>query len=309
MNIIIVSKKHGQTRTFSSLVPVLVLLAGLSLFGGVGYLGYLWGESGDNTVFDEDAVQTWQQSLAIQRLEVKNIRDFTDEQLQALTVRIGELQARLLRIDALGERLVKVAKLDEGEFDFSLPPAMGGPGVESIDEANYLPPNFVAIIDDLSSRIEDRELQLSVLESLLGDRKIQRDTFIAGRPILRGWMSSRYGYRTDPFNGRRAWHEGVDFAGKDGSSIVAVAAGVVTFSGRKSGYGLMVEINHSNGYSTRYAHARELVAKVGDIVQKGQQIALMGSTGRSTGPHVHFEVLREGKPQDPALFINRTADR
>lgn len=307
MNIIIVSRKHGQTKTLASWLPVLIFSVCFAMFAGVGYLGYQWGESSDNTVFDLDSADVWQTYLNEQKVELKNVRNFTEEQLQALTVRVGELQARLTRIDALGERLIKVAHLGDGEFDFSVAPALGGPGTDNIDEVNYLPPDFMSVLDELADRIENREQQLSVLESFLGDRKVLMDTFIAGRPIKRGWMSSRYGYRTDPFNGKRAWHDGIDFAGRDGSDIIAVAAGVVTYSGTKSGYGLMVDVNHGNGYSTRYAHAKELIVNVGDVIKKGQAIALMGSTGRSTGPHVHFEVMKENRREDPTSFINRTA--
>ncbi len=158
----------------------------------------------------------------------------------------------------------------------------------------------------LANQIEDREQQLATLDALMAKRKIQREIFIAGRPIKKGWMSSRYGRRTDPFNGRIAWHAGVDFAGKMGSDIVSVAAGVVTWSSKRSGYGQMVEVNHGGGFSTRYAHNSENLVKVGDIVQKGQVIALMGSSGRSTGPHVHFEVYKHGRAVDPASYIHRT---
>jgi len=307
MNIIIVSRRHGQTKTFANWFPFLIISFCAVVFSGAGYLGYQWGKSSDNTVFDLDSADVWSRELNNQQVELENVRNFTEEQIQALTVRVGELQARLTRLDAMGERLVSVANLGDGEFDFSVAPALGGPGTENLDEANYLPPDFMSVLDELSARIEDREQQLSVLESFLGDRKVLMDTFIAGRPIKRGWMSSRYGYRTDPFNGKRAWHDGVDFAGRDGSDIIAVAAGVVTFAGKKSGYGNMIDINHGNGYTTRYAHAKELVVKVGDVIKKGQTVALMGSTGRSTGPHVHFEVMNLNKRQDPTQFINRAA--
>ena len=181
---------------------------------------------------------------------------------------------------------------------------MGGPESEFVD---YQAPDFVNILDELANQIDNREQQLRVLNSLLGDRKIQNETFVAGRPIKRGWMSSRYGYRNDPFSGNLAWHEGVDFAGKNGSDIVSVASGVVTWAGTRSGYGKLVEINHGNGFVTRYAHCDEILVELGDVVTKGDIISLMGSTGRSTGPHVHFEVLFNGKAVDPAKYINRVA--
>ena len=162
-------------------------------------------------------------------------------------------------------------------------------------------------LNRLADDIEDREQQLGVLEALLVDRKIQNDVFLAGRPVLKGWMSSRFGMRNDPITGRRAWHNGVDFAGKDGADVVTVAAGVVVYAGPRNGYGRMVEVNHGSGFSTRYGHHKDLLVKVGDIVNKGQVVGLMGSSGRSTGPHVHFEVFKNGRVVDPSSYIHRVS--
>ena len=158
----------------------------------------------------------------------------------------------------------------------------------------------------LQSQVENREGQLGVLESLMLDRQLNGQSQPAGRPVLKGWLSSRYGRRTDPFSGHRAWHNGIDFAGQEGDQIVAVASGVVTRAGRHSGYGELVEVDHGEGYLTRYAHNRENLVKAGDTVKQGDVIALMGSSGRSTGPHVHFEVYKNGRSVDPASYIRRT---
>lgn len=305
MNIILVSRRHGRSRTIS--LSAMILLASLLIAGlialGVTLTSYLQSSDSDG-IIDPRAVSQWQSRIIGQEEELARTREYTEEQIRALTVKLAELQARLTRLDALGERLVDVAELEDGEFDFTIPPAVGGP---EADAGDYNPPDFVAALDQLSSLIDDREQQLSVLNALLGDRKIQSATFVAGRPIERGWMSSRFGYRNDPFNGKVAWHDGVDFAGKDGSNIVAVAAGVVTWADDRYGYGNLVEINHGNGYVTRYAHCKELLVNVGDVIKKGDIVALMGSTGRSTGPHVHFEVLHRGESVDPAKFIHRVA--
>ena len=196
-------------------------------------------------------------------------------------------------------------KIDQGEFDFSRAPALGGPEGNVLGDS-YRAPDFLDAIDQLSAQIEDREQQLELLDTLLANRILQREVFIAGRPIVKGWMSSRFGRRSDPFTGRITWHNGVDFAGKKGSDIISVAAGVVTWSADRSGYGEMVEVNHGSGFSTRYGHAEKLLVKAGDVVKKGQVIAHMGSSGRSTGPHVHFEVYKHGRPVDPASYIHRT---
>ncbi len=304
MNIIVVSRRHGRSRTitFSALVTMLTL--GVVSLVTLAVLSIQWIRASEPSIIDIQAVKQWQQRLVSQESELDRTRAHTEEQIRALTVKLAELQSRLTRLDALGERLVDVAELDDGEFDFTIPPGVGGPETEA---GSYTPPDIVGALDSLSSMIDDREQQLSVLNSLLGDRKIQSATFVAGRPIERGWMSSRYGYRNDPFTGEVAWHDGVDFAGKDGSNIIAVAAGVVTWASERYGYGNLVEINHGNGYVTRYGHAKEILVNVGDVVKKNDVIALMGSTGRSTGPHTHFEVHHRGRSVDPAEYINRVA--
>lgn len=308
MKLIIVSKRHGRTRSisFGGWTRALLSVCMLGIPAGFGvWLGQELLQGDGSDLFTRDTTRAWNQALDDQQLEVQGTRRHAKEQLAALTLRMAELQARLLRLDALGERLTTIAKLDQGEFDFSQPPALGGPESAELGEA-YQAPDFLQVVEQLTARIEDREQQLDTLEALLAKRKIQRDVFIAGRPVKKGWMSSRFGRRTDPFKGHVAWHNGVDFAGKLGSEVIAVASGVVTWSDKRQGYGQLVEINHSNGFSTRYAHNAEHLVKVGDVVKKGQVVALMGSSGRSTGPHVHFEVFKNGRPVDPAAYIHRT---
>ena len=317
MKVILVSKHNGRTRSFNVNGWVRSLLSLLVVGSTIGSGAYVYqyivlpalAEKNGNELFTDVSDETWQawnKSLRQQKEEVAVTRRQAEEKLSALTLRVAELQARIVRLDALGERLTTIAKLDQGEFDFSQPPALGGPETGTLGEA-YQAPDFLSVIDNLTDQIEDRELQLETLEALLAKQKIQSDIFIAGRPVTKGWMSSRYGRRTDPFNGRVAWHQGVDFAGKENADVISVAAGVVTWASERSGYGLMVEVNHGGGFSTRYAHNNENLVKVGDVVKKGQVVALMGSSGRSTGPHVHFEVYKNGRPVDPASYIHRAA--
>ena len=308
MKVILVSKQHGRTRSFTlggwtrALLSVCVL--GLPMGIG-GFIGHHLNAGEGADLFTGDSTRAWNDALEKQKQQVSATKRHAQEQIAALTLRMAELQARLLRLDALGERLTTIAKLDKGEFDFSMAPALGGPESASLGEA-WQEPDFLKVIDNLTDNIENREQQLETLEALLANRKIQSDIFIAGRPVKKGWMSSRFGRRTDPFHGRIAWHSGVDFAGKRGDDIVSVAAGVVTWSGKRSGYGDMVEVNHGGGFSTRYAHNEANLVKVGDVVKKGQTVAQMGSSGRSTGPHVHFEVYKHGRAVDPATYIHRT---
>lgn len=310
MKVILVSKRNGRTRSFTlgnwtrGLLSI-CMLGTLTCFGGFVYV-YVEQQGENNDVFTNKSAKAWNEALVQQKSEVKETKRQAQERLTALTLRVAELQGRLVRLDALGERLTTIAKLDEGEFDFSQAPAVGGPETALVGET-YSPPDFLNIIDKLTNQIEDREIQLATLEALLAKQKLQDDIFIAGRPIKKGWMSSRFGRRTDPFNGRVALHQGVDFAGKLNSDIVSVAAGVVTWSEERNGYGIMIEVNHGGGFSTRYAHCSENLVQVGDVVKKGQVIAKMGSSGRSTGPHVHFEVYKHGRAVDPASYIHRAA--
>jgi murein DD-endopeptidase MepM/ murein hydrolase activator NlpD len=160
----------------------------------------------------------------------------------------------------------------------------------------------------LDNQLSNREAQLAVLESMIMNQNLNDRVYPQGRPVKSGWMSSYFGKRTDPFTGKAANHRGVDFAGKSGSEVIAVADGVVTWSSSRYGYGQLVEINHGNGYSTRYAHNSENLVSVGDEVRKGQTVALMGDTGRATGPNLHFEVLKEGRRVNPVKFIRQSAD-
>ena len=164
-------------------------------------------------------------------------------------------------------------------------------------------PGILTALDSLSVQLQDRQQQLNVLEDFLLNRRLREEAYPEGRPVTSGYISSRFGNRTDPFTGRAAFHKGVDFAGREGAKVVAVASGVVIWTGDRSGYGQMVEVNHGNGYVTRYAHNSESLVALGDTVKRGQEIALMGETGRATGPNLHFELLRNGRVVDPLPYI------
>jgi len=303
MNIILFTKNSKKPACYNvsrrsvvaSLVLVLVLIPAL-----VMYAGYEFGRlSAQNQFLPDD----WKVEMQRQRDEIAQASHKARETMDALAVRLGQLQAQTIRLNALGQRLADVAKLDKGEFDFSNPPAQGGPVSETVPPQEIEIPDFLQSLDQLAAQLDDREQQLRVMESFYMDDSLQHEIMPAGRPIKSGWISSFFGMRTDPFTGLQEKHEGMDFAGKLGSDVIAVATGVVIWSGDRYGYGKMIEINHGNGYVTRYGHNQKLLVKVGDTVKKGERVALMGSTGRSTGPHVHFEVLYKGRVIDPAKFI------
>lgn len=307
MKVILVDQRHGHTRTIvlkgwlKGLLSICILGAPVAF----GYLGYQVAVSENPSEYTLESAQDWNDVVDSQGDALADLKKKSEEQLGALTVRLAMMQARLLRLEALGERITNVAELDAGEFNFSQPPSVGGPLLE--DSAPYTPPDFMQAIGELEQQIADRAQQLEILEGLMAERQFQSNVFVTGRPVAKGWLSSPFGRRIDPINGRLAWHSGVDFASESGADIVSVAAGVVTAAGDRSGYGLSVDVNHGNGYVTRYGHAEKLLVDVGDIIKKGQAIALVGSTGRSTGPHVHFEVYKNGRVVDPATYIHRTA--
>lgn len=216
--------------------------------------------------------------------------------------RLGELQAEAIRLKALTEKLALMAGLETSEYMLTEQPAQGG--IEQLG-AKLTKKEFQYNSLQLEHEfIEQNELLADLQNYLITNDSIESAIPI-GRPVSEGWISSYFGNRIDPFNGKKTFHKGLDFAGKAGSNVHAVAEGLVTWIGKRGGYGGLVEVDHGNGYVTRYAHNKTITVKVGDKVSKGQVVALMGSTGRSTGPHLHFEVLRDGKHINPYNFVKR----
>ena len=279
------------------LIGLPVSLAGLSYEFGLKK-GAARAQAAEETLAAEEARER-AEALADMAVEA-------ERRLESMTLLLAELQSRVTRLDAVGMNLTQSAGLEPGEFNFDMAPALGGPLMTSQEDARELIPALEGELFALSTALDDREVQLDILSELIQGEQVKSDATPSGRPILSGWLSSRYGTRIDPFSGKKAWHEGVDFAGKVGSDIVAVASGVVSWSGERYGYGKMVEVAHGDGVITRYAHNQENLVKVGDMVRRGDVVALMGNSGRSTGPHVHFEVHKNGRPVDPASYLRRT---
>ncbi len=306
MKIIVVGQgeKAGHTRHYSFKSIFAVFICALMFSASAGGL-VVWQVTGKANAVSMADVAGWKLEVDDHYQQLEELKANSSRDLDALTLRLAQLQGRLTRIDALGERLTSIANLDKGEFDFSEQPALGGPEEGAQSGAEFERPDFMDTIDLLAHNIEQRQQQLEILELFLANRQLEDEKSLAGWPVAKGWMSSRFGQRTDPFTGKRSWHMGLDFAGKEGTEVLAIAAGVVTFSGERGGYGNLVEISHVGGYITRYAHNRENVVTVGDVVSKGQNIATLGNTGRSTGPHVHLEVLLNNKAVDPMRFIKR----
>ena len=305
MEIILVSRlRAGAWRRIrlSSWAALLLLVAGAGSIPGSLWIGYQIARQGPVPEAEFYAAAWVNEANALRR-QVAETRNDASESLDALALRVGELQARVLRLDALGHRLVSMAGLDDEEFRFSVRPALGGSSPTGGGESRSIP-DFLDELDALGLRLDDRAPKLQVIESVLMSARLHEESSLSGRPITQGWLSSLFGWRNDPITGRRAFHRGLDFSGSFGSDVVAVASGVVIRVEHHFGnFGNMVEIDHGRGYATRYGHNEEILVAPGDKVSKGQTIALLGSSGRSTGPHVHFEVHRNGKAINPIDFV------
>jgi murein DD-endopeptidase MepM/ murein hydrolase activator NlpD len=249
-------------------------------------------------------IQEAKKRLELQADEITLLKTSTGQRMTGIMLKLADMQSQIQRLDALGSRLVEQAKLNPNEFSFNQLPSTGGPMDTS--------PNDIQAQDQLLSRmasmldkIQNKTQELTALESIMLSHHINRESRLEGRPISSGWLSSYYGIRKDPFSGLPAMHKGLDFAGKEGEPVMATGAGIITWAGSRYGYGELVEIDHGGGLVTRYGHNKEVNVKIGEVVTKGQTIAEMGNTGRSTGAHVHYEVIRRGKQQDPLPYIYR----
>jgi murein DD-endopeptidase MepM/ murein hydrolase activator NlpD len=301
MNVILYSRRNGRGRQFNLSHPVtlgVISILAIGLLASTFAAGLTLGQHGMVRIASlspASALRSEQQQIVVLRAQVQ-------DRVNALAMRLGTINANLMRLNALGKQLTQMANINSREFDFDHDPPQGGSdsdGVGREPEAT----DVSAMIDDLSRRIDTRNTQFASLESVIVGRQLSDEVKPSGRPVREGYISSYFGERMDPFSGEQAMHKGIDFATETGADVLAVAAGIVTWSGPREGYGNLIEINHGNGYTTRYAHNAETLVSVGDTVQRGQAVAVVGSTGRSTGPHVHFEVLRDGTKIDPMAFI------
>jgi len=303
--ILITTHKSSQSRyelnnLGLSLLVLVIILAPITL----GVFSYRTYQYFDNPALNKAIAENWTKQIAHEKETITHLKEKSEIKLKALTLSLADAQSRLIRLEALGQKLVSTGRLKKDEFNFSERVALGGLQ-DSIEGEAFEKPKFSEEIDRLLLRLDEQEVKIGVLDRLLNNELIEKEVFLAGRPIKKGWMSSFYGKRLDPFTGKLAQHKGVDFAGKENADIIAVASGVVTWSGDRYGYGALVEIDHGQGFKTRYAHNKKNLVKVGDIVRKGQTIALMGSSGRSTGPHTHFEVLKNERAVNPERDVYR----
>lgn len=287
---------QGKVRQFGWRQITGVLVFGLLfLLLPIGY--YLQFHSSVSFIFDEQPLSATE---TVDPLTIREALVTADARIAALAGRLGELQGRLIRLESLGHQVGELAGFDEQLLNFDQPIAVGGP----VDDEGVLSlPVLISELRQYAARLDDRVVRFELLEQAMVDSHVDAQRQPSGRPTRSGWLSSAYGYRTHPISGRRQFHQGVDLAGLKNDPVEAVASGLVTWSGTRSGYGMLIEVDHRNGYRTRYGHNQENMVNVGELVKQGQVIAKMGSTGRSTGPHVHFEVLKDGKKIDPKKYL------
>jgi murein DD-endopeptidase MepM/ murein hydrolase activator NlpD len=301
MNVIFFSRTRGRTRHLNLSHPVtltVISILGLGLLASTFALGVQLGQRSMTRM----GLLNPGLALLAEQEQVAALRSQLQDRVDALAVRLGAINAHVVRLNALGKQLTQMANINSREFDFDSDPPEGGSDSDSVGRQARVP-DLTAMIDELGRRIEVRSAQFSSLEGVIAGRELSAEIKPSGRPVREGYISSYFGERMDPFNGEEAFHKGVDFASDAGADVVAVAAGIITFAGPREGYGNLVEINHGNGYLTRYAHNERVLVRVGDEVERGQALAIVGSTGHSTGPHVHFELLKEGRQIDPMAFV------
>lgn len=254
-------------------------------------------------VFLKGAREGWPVVGALVRLVVKDEAEqrerFLRENIDAMARKLGEMQAKVLQLEALGERVSGLAGLNPADIKGT--PGRGG---ALLSGGSLSMQQLQTALDELEQVTGKRADVMTVIESRLFDQKIKKMMMPTQHPVAGGSMGSSYGWRIDPITGGSALHTGLDFQADQGTSIFAAAAGVVVSQEFHSAYGNMIEIDHGNNLSTLYAHASRTFVKKGDLTKRGQKIAEVGTTGRSTGPHLHFEVLVQGVPQDPQKFLS-----
>ncbi|MDN5752851.1 MAG: M23 family metallopeptidase, partial [Nitrosospira sp.] len=240
--------------------------------------------------------------LSVQQEEHQKAQSYLRDSLNAMAVKMGEMQAQLLRLDSVGARLAELSGIKPQEFLFNQSPGQGGI-LSTLPAQDMSLLEFNDKIQELSLILDDRADKLGALDSVLMQDRLKKKMIPSIMPVNTKWYSSGFGVRIDPFTGRSAFHEGVDFTAATGTPIVAAAGGIVVYSGYHPEYGNMIDIDHGNDLVSRYAHASKRIVTLGQVVVRGQKIAEVGSTGRSTGPHLHFEVRHRGAPQNPSRFL------
>lgn len=304
MNIILIASQSARTRklTLKSVHLVLIasalLIVTLIMALAMNYLSFRYADKMEHTFLRALVVHPQQE----RHLEIQS---HLYDNLNIMAAKLGQMQAQLLRLDALGERLAESTGIQSQEFMFNQAPGQGG-APSTLPAQNHTFEEFNQMLHELSHALDDRSDKLGILDTLLRRDRLAKKVLPSAMPVDTEWYSSGFGYRIDPFTGMRVFHEGVDFAATTGTSIKAAAGGIVVYSDRHPNYGNMIEIDHGGDLVSRYAHASKRLVGIGEVVTSGQKIAEVGSTGRSTGPHLHFEIRHKGIPKNPSLFLKKS---
>lgn len=302
MNIILVSDSLAKSRIVTvSQSQIVMAMGGLLLAGFLLALGTYFVTMNYAVDLKNPYLRTLFSSL--HQKEMEKTETEMHDNLNAMAAKLGEIQARVMRLDAFGERLAKAAGIKENEFRFSETPGQGGPIPSAQLQHDLSLTEFRDRLGEMSRVLDDRSDKLGVLDSILMEGRLAQKAIPTVLPVEQGYYSSNFGYRLDPFNGRSTFHTGVDFVANPGTLAHAAAGGVVSAAEFHPEYGNMVDIDHDNGLTTRYGHLSKYRVKVGDVVMKGQVIGEVGSSGRATGPHLHFEVREKGVPLNPNRFL------
>ena len=303
MHIILVSDRLAKTRSLQFSIRQLVLGA-TGLVVGLVVLVFVLSYLGVRHAAELKLPLLQSLVRSAHQEESERTQDFLRQNLNAMAVKLGEMQAQLMRLDALGERLSTVAGVRPSDFRFGEIPGRGGAALVSVPMHDLSLGDFSRQLDFLARQTETRSDLYGVLESQLFDARVKQNLTPTSLPVTLGsWNASGFGWRIDPITGQMAVHEGIDFIAETGTPILAAASGVVITAEFQQAYGNMVEVDHGGDLMTRYAHASKILVKVGQFVRSGEKIAEVGSTGRSTGAHLHFEVRHKGAAQNPAKFL------
>lgn len=318
MHLLIINNKGVAAKSIklSTLLISLSLLAIITVF--LAIQGNAWINSSLNThaihqqASEEIMIKTSHETnetfisnlLEQDRIIVNRLENNLDAQLELLNLQLAQMQTQLIRMETLGDKLIVQNKLDPKIFNFSETQSIGGPVEETENTSNKI--DLTAInqrFNSIAKEIKNKSEQLYIFEAIYDKKYLHQQTYPTGKPSEKGWVSSYFGKRKDPFTGKLSQHKGVDVAGPSGSNIIATAKGIITWAGKRSGYGQLIEIDHGNNLITRYGHCKSITVDVGQIVNQGQTIGIVGSTGRSTGPHIHYEVIKNGTKLNPIKYV------
>lgn len=291
----------GGRKAYLTAAAVLVLLP--MLIGISAYTIVAMSDRAINPFVDPEYRAAMESRVSEQKAQITDTRKYVNQHLDALGRKIGSLQAQVSRINAVEMRIAELANIDLQDFNFEADPPVGGSSVsEESQTAQVDIRNAIRVIQD---QLDESESEVAVLDFILSTRELNQQKTPSGWPVKGGWVSSKFGTRLHPLTGRKHFHKGVDIPGRLGAEVLSVADGVVIRSEKKGNYGWLVEIDHGDNLRTLYSHNKENLVSKGETVSKGQAIALLGSTGRSTGPHVHFEVLVGNKNINPIKYLYR----